>query len=755
VWVFADLTQKGRLDTLGDRTILAGKSRKRQLLLPIAAMTLGALLLLVGLAMFLVDRFDDTAVTREQRVVESGFAQQLRQFDALIVPQVNWDKAVAKVDRTLDLAFADLDFGKQLYTFDGFTHTFFVDGDERVTYAYVYGQHQDPLQFEPFRAVTRQLLRPIREAELRRGPIRPHAEGQGPITRPIQANGIARIDGKAYVIMASLVQPDLGYVQPKGPRATVVINAMPINRAMLDAFAARYLLDRLDLVPAPEANPDRAYLPLKAPDGSVVAALSWVPRKPGTALLHAMMVPLTAAMALLALVSWTIVRRSGVIVDELIASEMRAKHLAYHDTLTRLPNRALLFDRLRGLLATLSPRWPLLGMLCIDLDRFKEVNDTLGHQAGDELLKVMADRLRALARDEHHAFTARLGGDEFVLVALAADRGAIEILAQRCLAALLTPVDSEFGRLDVGCSIGIAVIDGSVGEPSLALRQADLALYRAKARGRGCVTFYEPEMEAAFQSRRVLETSLRAALESSAFHMVYQPQVDAVGTVRAYEALLRWDHPEHGAISPASFIPLAEECGLILGIGEFVLRRVFAETYAWPDVRVAINVSAIQMRAPGFAAKLVQIAAWAGIDPARYDIELTETALLTDTPATNENFSVLKRMGFAIVLDDFGTGNSSLSLLHRFRVDKIKIDRSFVADLGQSVEAETLVGAIVKLARSFHLGVIAEGVETEAQKRLLIAAGCEEFQGYLTGRPVPACSIAEAMTPRQIVQRRV
>ena len=420
---------------------------------------------------------------------------------------------------------------------------------------------------------------------------------------------------------------------------------------------------------------------------------------------------------------------------------MRAKHLAYHDTLTRLPNRALLFDRLRALLARRTAHMPLLGILCFDLDRFKEVNDTLGHQAGDELLKVMADRLRMLARSEPQAFTARLGGDEFVLVAPAPDRAAIEALAQRCLASLLTPVDSEFGRLDVGCSIGIAVIEGSVVEPSLALRQADLALYRAKARGRGCIIFYEPDMEEAFQSRRVLESALRAALDQGAFHMVYQPQVDAAGTVRAYEALLRWDHPELGAIPPASFIPLAEECGLILGIGEFVLRRVFAETREWHAVRVAINVSAVQMRAPGFAARLIQIAARNGIDPARYDIELTETALLTDTPATNENFAQLKRIGFAIVLDDFGTGNSSLSLLHRFRVDKIKIDRSFVADLGLNAEATTLVSAIVRLARSFHLGVIAEGVETEAQRDLLVAAGCEEFQGYLTGHPVPASGI--------------
>ena len=732
---------------------MAGKSRKRQLLLPIAAMTLGALVLLVGLAVFLVDRFDDTAVAREQREVESGFAQQLRQFDMLIVPQVNWDKAVEKIDRTLDLPFADLDFGYQLDTFDGFTHTFFVDGDGQVTYSYIKGKHFAPQAFEPFRPVTEQLLRPIRAAETARGPIRPHAEGKGPVTKPIQANGITRVGHQVYIIMASLVQPDLGYVQPKGPRATVVINAMPVDRAMLDSFAARYLLDRLELAPISAVGHDRAAVLLRAPDGEPVAALRWIPRKPGTDLLQAMKLPLTGAVLLLALVSWTIVRRSGVIVDELIASEMRAKHLAYHDTLTRLPNRALLFDRLRALLAGRSPHMPLLGILCFDLDRFKEVNDTLGHQAGDELLKVMADRLRMLARSEPQAFTARLGGDEFVLVAPAPDRGAIEALAQRCLASLLTPVDSEFGRLDVGCSIGIAVIEGSVAEPSLALRQADLALYRAKARGRGCIIFYEPDMEEAFQSRRVLESALRAALDQGAFHMVYQPQVDAAGTVRAYEALLRWDHPELGAISPASFIPLAEECGLILGIGEFVLRRVFAETREWLAVRVAINVSAVQMRAPGFAARLIQIAARNGIDPARYDIELTETALLTDTPATNENFAQLKRIGFAIVLDDFGTGNSSLSLLHRFRVDKIKIDRSFVADLGLNAEATTLVSAIVRLARSFHLGVIAEGVETEGQRDLLVAAGCEEFQGFLTGHPVPAAGITTWLGQAEAARR--
>ncbi len=717
-------------------------------------MTLGALALLVILVVFLVDRFDETAIAREQSMVESGFDQQMHQLNELVVPQVDWDKSVAKVDRTLDLDFADLDFGNQLYTFDGFTHSFFVDGDGRVTYAYIKGRHAPAESFAPFRRIVRQLLVPIRTAEARRGPIKPHAQGKGPITKPIQANGFARVDGQVYVVMASLIQPDLGLVQPKGPRATVSVNAIPVDRTMLDAFAARYLLDDLKLLPSPDPITDRTSIALRAPDGSVVAALSWIPRQPGSVLLHRMVMPLIAAIAMLALVGWTIVRRSGVVVDELLASEMRARHLAYHDTLTLLPNRALLFERLRALLAAPSLHHPLVGMLCIDLDRFKEVNDTLGHQAGDELLKVMADRLRMLARAEPGAFTARLGGDEFVLVAQARDHAAVAGLAQRCLGVLLTPVDSEFGRLDVGCSIGVTVVDSTVREPSLALRQADLALYRAKARGRGCITFYEQEMEAAFQTRRVLEAKLRTALDLGAFHLVYQPQVDAAGTICAYEALLRWDDPEMGAISPATFIPLAEECGLILGIGEFVLRRVFAQSRDWRGVRVAINVSAIQMRAPGFAARLIQIAAAAGIDPARYDIELTETALLTDSLTTSENFSALKRLGFAIVLDDFGTGYSSLRLLHRFRVDKIKIDRSFVADLGQSNEAETLVGAIVKLARSFHLGVIAEGVETEAQKALLIAAGCHEFQGYLTGRPASLAAITQAQEDARIRELR-
>ena len=711
-------------------------------------MTLGALALLVGLAMFLVARFDATALERERTMVEKGFTRQIQQYGTSIVPQADWDKAVAKLDHTVDPEFADVNFGEQLFTFNGFTHTFIVDGTGQATYASAHGKRAPLSAYAPFAAITGDLLRPIRTAEMRRGRVRPNANHHGTVTRPIQTHAFARINGQAYIVIATLIQPDIGLVLPKGPRAPVAITAMPIGASLLNSFASRYLVDDLKLVGPAQMSDAKARFPLRSPDGAVIGALGWTPRQPGSALLKNLQWSLWGGFLLIGLVGWTIIRRSAVVVDELIASEVRAKHLAFHDPLTRLPNRAMLFERLPMLLAAIGPSRPMLAVLAIDLDRFKEVNDTLGHPAGDELIKAVAERLRDSRIGSFASFAARLGGDEFILICPAQDRASVEDLAQRCLARILQPVETEYGRIDVGCSVGVAIIeDGSV-EPSRVLQQADLALYRSKADGRACVTLFEPAMEDAYHARHRLEGSLRAALVQGGFHMVYQPQMDAQGTMRAAEALLRWNHSEMGAIAPDTFIPLAEECGLILPIGEFVLRRVFEETRDWGNLRVAINVSAVQMRTPGFAARVVQLAARAGVDPARYEIEVTETALLADAPTTMENFEILKRLGFTIALDDFGTGYSSLSLLNRFSVDKIKIDRSFVAHLGKSEEAEALVVAIVKLARSFRIGVIAEGVETEAQRERLIAAGCGEFQGYLLGRPMAGEAIRALTAPQ-------
>jgi diguanylate cyclase (GGDEF)-like protein len=518
--------------------------------------------------------------------------------------------------------------------------------------------------------------------------------------------------------------------------------AKPIDRAVLDAFAARYLVDDLELVEVHKRFTGKAYFPLQTPSGQGIAALSWTPRRPGIILLGQLKWPMVAALVLVGFAGWILIRRSRVIVDELILSEKQAKHLAYHDQLTCVPNRTLLFEQLPVMVGAIGADIPALAVLCVDLDRFKEVNDTLGHAAGDHLLKILAERLQTATASINGALIARLGGDEFVLVCPVQDRREAEDLVDRCLDLIMKPMDCDYGQIDVGCSMGVALVTDRRTDASIALRQADMALYQAKASGKGRATFFEPGMDEAFQTRRALEESLRASLRNDTFHMVYQPQVDCEGHVRAVEALLRWKHPKLGEIAPSVFIPLAEESSLIMAIGEFVMRRVFEETAHWRHLQVAINVSAIQMRTPGYASQVTQLAARAGIDPSRYEIELTETALLDDGPATTENFEILRRLGFSFALDDFGTGYSSLSLLHRFKVDKIKIDRTFVHGLGESGEINALVTAIVNLARSFNLGVIAEGVETEEQRQQLILAGCTEFQGFLMGKPMSAADIA-------------
>ncbi|MDE2436616.1 MAG: EAL domain-containing protein [Sphingomonadales bacterium] len=714
--------------------------RKARLFGPIVIMTTAGLAMLVFLAMFLVMRFDTVAAEREQRVVENGFNRQIREFDAMVVPQVTWDDAVAKLDHKLDKRWADLNLGAYLYTYNGFTRSFVVNPQDLPIYASVKGERAAISTYAPFAATVESLLPRIRGLEAMRPPFRRKAGGEDIITQPIQANALARIDGTLFAVVATLVQPDAGKVLPRGPRAPVAIVAMPLDGVMLKAFAGRYLVDDLQLVPDWPTGNDKAAVDLHGIDGARIGVLRWTPRRPGMELLRQIWMPALLAIALLSLIAWIVVRSGAAIFSELLASEARSRHLAFHDPLTRLPNRAMLFARLQPQLAAIDASGPSLAVLAIDLDRFKDVNDSLGHPAGDAVIQGVANRLRTLCGT--NALIARLGGDEFVVLQRDVGRAAVAALAESIVSAVRRPIESEYGRLEVGCSIGVAIIEHAGVDPSEALRWADLALYRSKEGGRARVTFFEPEMDAALRNRRSLETDLRDALHEGALHMVYQPQVDRGGAVVAVEALVRWIHAERGSVAPGIFVPLAEECGLILTLGEYVLRRVFRETGHWSAVRIAINVSAVQLRSPGFAALVMRLVAEAGVDPSRYEIELTETALLGDDPVTASNVEALKHMGFSIALDDFGTGYSSLSVLQRFSVDKIKIDRSFVAALGGADESEALVDAMVKLARALKLDVIAEGVETERQKERLVSCGCREFQGHLVGMPMVVRELA-------------
>ncbi|MFM5886565.1 MAG: putative bifunctional diguanylate cyclase/phosphodiesterase [Novosphingobium sp.] len=701
---------------------------------PIVALTFGALLLLVISAGYLIHRFDASASQREHSVVENGFASQTRELNAVVATQVDWDDAIRKLDNKLDPKWADFNIGNYLHTFNGFSHVFVIDANARPIYAAVVGQRAALESYAPFAATARQLIPAIRSAERARAPIRVRPGKDNIQIPPIQANSVARVDGTVYLVTATLVQPDFGKVLPKGPMAPVTVTAIPISTSMLEAFAERYLLSDAHVSGDAGQTDGPGRLVLRDHAGTPVAALTWTPQAPGTMVLRQIAVPLIVALVLLCYAAINILKRGGSVVSELVASEKRAKHLAYHDTLTGLPNRAMLFERLRPELAKLGAGGTPLAVMCVDLDRFKDVNDSLGHHAGDLVIEEVGRRLRTVCSEV--GLIARLGGDEFVVLGECAKPACAGNLAESVIAAICEPIECEYGRLEVGCSIGIVMLDQAGLDPSEVLRWADLALYRSKERGRQRVTFFEPEMDAALRNRRSLEADLRDALLNDGLTMVYQPQVDRAGEIIAVEALVRWHHPVRGSIAPGMFVPLAEEGGLILALGEFVLRRVFAETGHWTHTRVAINVSAVQMRAPGFAALVTRLAAAGGIDPARYEIEVTETALLGDDADTARNVDALKRLGFSIALDDFGTGYSSLSVLQRFAVDKIKIDRSFVSNLGVGDESEALVDAMVKLARALNLNVIAEGVETEQQRDRLLNCGCREFQGHLTGMPM-------------------
>lgn len=509
-----------------------------------------------------------------------------------------------------------------------------------------------------------------------------------------------------------------------------------VDQGLISAFGRQHGQTHLLLPKGKPPISDHHLMSLTSPDGQLVASVAWPAINPFKASETEIPQMLAAMAAAFLMLVWLFMRRSNTIASDLIASEARARHLAFHDTLTGLPNRAMMFDRLGQNLAMSRRYAGEMAVHCLDLDRFKEVNDTLGHHAGDELIQQVGRRLTELCRESDTV--ARLGGDEFVILQPEADSSGASHLAQRVLRLFETPFELEAGVVEVGVSIGVTLISNPEIEPAEALRQADLALYGSKENGRNRVTFFEPDMDAALRMRRSLESDLRKALAEDSLTMVYQPQMDGKGQIEAMEALVRWNHPERGAIPPSIFVPLCEETGLILDLGEFVFRRVFKETAGWDNIRVAINVSALQLRSPMFMATLTRLVAEFRANPERYEIEITETALLGDDGVTRDNITMLKQEGFSIALDDFGTGYSSLNSLRRFSVDKIKIDRSFVHNLEANDEAEGLVDAIVKLGRAMKLDVVAEGVETEHQRDRLAACGCSTFQGFLLSRPVPA-----------------
>jgi diguanylate cyclase (GGDEF)-like protein/PAS domain S-box-containing protein len=435
-------------------------------------------------------------------------------------------------------------------------------------------------------------------------------------------------------------------------------------------------------------------------------------------------------------------------VTERKEAEQRIAHLAHFDALTDLPNRILLRERLEQELS-LVRRGGQLAVHYLDLDHFKSINDTLGHSAGDELLKEVAGHMRGCLGEGD--ILARLGGDEFAIVQTGIEHPTdAAVLAQKVREAVTQAFYDLHGHQVVAdISIGIALAPDDGTEVDQLLKCADMALYGAKSEGRGTYRYFEPEMDARMKMRRSLEVDLRKALVNKEFELHYQPLVRLDDNqVSGCEALLRWYHPERGLISPADFIPVAEETGVINAIGEWVLRQACAEAANWPDdMKIAVNVSAVQFRNQGLPQAVISALAAANLAPHRLELEITESVLMQSNETTLQRLHQLRQLGVRISMDDFGTGYSSLSYLRSFPFDKIKIDRAFVNDVASGNDA--IVQAIITLANSLNMTTTAEGVETEQQAAALRAMGCVEMQGYLFSPPKSAHDIARLFGPRQ------
>ena len=435
-----------------------------------------------------------------------------------------------------------------------------------------------------------------------------------------------------------------------------------------------------------------------------------------------------------------------------VTAYVRNAELAERDVLTGLPNRKALRDRLVERLDSAARTGQTTAVLYVDLDRFKAVNDTLGHPIGDALLRKVGERFKSALRGGD--VVARIGGDEFAVIQSDAPQPAASTaLATRLVDLIGRAYAIDGHMLHIGASVGVAIAPSDGCEPDVLLKNADLALYRAKAEGRGCYRFFEPGMDERMQARRSMEIDLRRALALKQLDLVYQPQFDlASNAIIGFEALLRWHHPTRGVVPPGEFLPLAEEIGVMTAIGEWVLRTACKQASNWPTpVTIAVNLSPVQFSSGKLAETVVSALSQSKLPAHRLELEITEGVLLDNTDEVLNVLDRLRELGVTVSMDDFGTGYSSLSYLQKFPFDKVKIDQSFIRDINVHADMQAIFRAVTSLASTLRMKTIAEGVETETELACVRAAGCDEVQGYLTGRPMPA-DAATALLARKCLE---
>ncbi|HWP27100.1 MAG TPA: EAL domain-containing protein [Xanthobacteraceae bacterium] len=526
-------------------------------------------------------------------------------------------------------------------------------------------------------------------------------------------------------------------------KPVAILAVQAIDQPALTELGHRLLMTNLRQVGADDPLPADDYVyRWRDERGRTAARFAWTPHRPAAQVLYNVVPFIFVAIIGFALLTALVLRHMRRSASELAEAERRMRHLALHDPLCGLPNRIYFGEELETTLAKVRAGAPPAAVFYIDLDHFKDVNDTLGHSVGDELIRRVTQRLTQTLRGGD--MVARLGGDEFaVITAAAPDQATLHAIARRIISTLCAPYLINGNPIVIGASVGIALIVPNTGDSAAdIMRYADMALYRAKNEGRNRACIYDTAMDADLSRRKLLEQDLREAIENDRLDIAYQPIVNAGGEkIVGVEALVRWSHPERGFVSPVEFIPLAEHSGLIIQLGEWVMRRACREGLAWPELAIAVNVSPLQFRQLDFVETVERILMETGFDPGRLELELTESTLIGNVESADSAMRRLRAIGVRLALDDFGTGYSSMLYLRRFPFDKLKIDRSFVHAIERAPDAAAIINAIVNLGRGLGMKVTAEGVETAEQHLFLRAAGVHEMQGYRFGKPCTAAEI--------------
>jgi diguanylate cyclase (GGDEF)-like protein len=706
---------------------------------PIGVIVAVAIICIVVAVLSSAQRADSVAVDHERQLLASALNTQAEQVLREVKSVTGSSFAGRNIRDQFNPDWVERFVGLRLNRFFGHNLIMIFSGDNRLIYAFA-----DEDADQRWIAATRGALIPLLDF------MRGHSSSLTNVIQldPAAGNGpahdnaaVIRSFGGRSALVAAAAVPREGTPAGQDTDATIVLSAKFIDQKMLDEVAKQLRLNNLRAVPDGQLSAGEAALAMTGPSGAVNNRFVWTPSQPGAEIVSSVWPYIAVAVAGFALLAAFVLRYMRRTAVAIAAGESRLRHLAMHDPLCGLPNRIYFSERLETIIEDVTRGGAIAAVFYIDLDHFKDVNDTLGHPVGDELIRSVTLRLSHSLREDD--LVARLGGDEFAVVSrTGGDRAQIMTVAQRIISALCAPYAINKQNIVIGASIGIAVIDKTCGGSADVMRYADMALYRAKNEGRNRACIYDSVMDADVANRKLMEIDLRRAIETDKIRLVYQPLVNSSGEkLIGVEALCRWSDASRGEVPPSEFIPIAEHSGLIIELGEWVLRRACLDGKAWPNLAVAVNVSPLQFRRADFVSVVERILNETGFDPNRLELEVTESTLIGNVDGAEAAMRRLKSLGVRLALDDFGTGYSSLQYLRRFPFDKLKIDRSFVHSIEKAADAAAIVHAVVSLGRGLGMKVTAEGVETADQQLFLRAAGVHSMQGYRFGRAVPAMEI--------------